>query len=363
MGNRLLKIAFVIDDLGYGGAQRQLSILAPALKGLADPRVYCLSERVDPFAQRIARQGVPVTTFRRRGNVDFGRLEALRKRLSEDGADIVHGFLDASNVYATYAARRNHLPCILSLRNETHFMRGPKLWILCSLLRRAERVVVNSKAGSRYLADRVGVDPGRIALVPNAIGPPSDGPPATAGAPTVGFIGRLVAVKRADVLIDAFARLADRNHEAQLLILGDGQERTNLEDQVKRLGVGDRVRFLGNVNEVESWMGQMSCLVLPSTVEGFPNVAMEAIAAGVPVIASPAGDIRDIVRDGETGYVFEDDNPDALASLIERVLGDESLRDRVRKTGYRFITSRYSVESAVEILMGIYTDLAIGEKE
>ncbi len=358
MKKNLLRIALVIDDLGYGGAQRQLSIVAPALKDLADPRVYCLSERVDPFAQRIARQGVSVTTFRRRGNVDLGRLNALARKLTEDGVDIVHGFLDASNVYATYAALRNHVPCILSLRNETHFMRGPKLWILCGLLRRAQRVVVNSKAGFKYLAESVGVDPSRIVLVPNAIGPRPDGPTAITGTPTVGFIGRLVATKRADFLIDAFALLADRNNDVQLLILGDGIERKNLENQADRHGIADRVRFLGNVDEVDSWMGQMSCLVLPSSVEGFPNVAMEAIAAGLPVIASPAGDIRDMVRDGETGYLFEDGNPAALAELIERVLEDESLRNRVRETGYQFITSRYPVESAVNILQEIYFDLA-----
>lgn len=361
MGNSLLKIALVISDLGYGGAQRQLSILAPALRGIAEPRVYCLSEVVEPFAAQITERGVCVTTFERRGNVDPGRLMALSRRLAEDEVDIVHGFLDASNIYAAWAAWRNRLPCVLSLRNETHFMRGPKLWILLGLLRRARRVVVNSRAGFQYLANKVGVDETRIVLVPNAIGPPSTVEPAGDGAPAVGFIGRLVTAKRPDLLLNAFALVAGRVPGVELLILGQGPERAPLGELAARLDIGDRVRFVGTVREVDAWMQRMSCLVLPSAVEGFPNVAMEAIAAGIPVVASPAGDVRNIVRDGETGYLFEGDNPAALAELIERALGDDALRERVRNNGRRFIESRYSVDAAVEILMGMYADVAGGK--
>lgn len=360
MGNSLLKIALVISDLGYGGAQRQLSILAPALRGIADPRVYCLSEVVEPFSEQITERGVSVTTFERRGNVDPGRLMALSRRLAEDGVDIVHGFLDASNIYAAWAAWRNRLPCVLSLRNETHFMRGPKLRILLGLLRRARRVVVNSRAGFQYLVDKVGVDESRVVLVPNAIGPPSTAGPAGDGTPAVGFIGRLVTAKRPDLLLNAFSLVAGRVPGVELLILGQGPERTALGELAARLDIGDRVRFVGTVRDVDVWMQRMSCLVLPSAVEGFPNVAMEAIAAGIPVVASPAGDVRNIVRDGETGYLFEGDNPASLAELIERALGDEALRERVRNNGRRFIESRYSVDAAVEILMGMYTDLARG---
>jgi glycosyltransferase involved in cell wall biosynthesis len=358
MGKAPLRIALVISDLGFGGAQRQLSILAPALREIADPRVYCLSEIVEPFSEQITGRGVSVTTFERRGNVDPGRLMALSRRLSEDGVDIVHGFLDASNIYAAWAARRNRLPCVLSLRNETHFMRGPKLWILLSLLRRARRVVVNSRAGFQYLVDRVGVDENRIVLVPNAIGPPSVEQPSGDGAPAVGFIGRLVTAKRPDLLIHAFSLVAARDPGVELLILGKGPERAALEELGVRLGITDRIRFVGAVREVDTWLRRMSCLVLPSAVEGFPNVAMEAIAAGIPVVASPAGDVRNIVRNGETGYLFEGDSPAELAELIERVLGDELLRERVRESGRQFIESRYSVGAAVEKLMGMYTDLA-----
>jgi glycosyltransferase involved in cell wall biosynthesis len=358
MGNTLLRIAFVISDLGYGGAQRQLSILAPALKEIADPRVYCLSEIVEPFSPKITGRGVSVTTFERRGNVDPGRLLALSRRLAEDGVDIVHGFLDASNIYAALAARRNRLPCVLSLRAQTHFIGGLKKWILCRLLRRADRVTVNSRAGSRYLADRVGVPADRIVLVPNAVVPPPPAPKKQSGPPTVGFVGRLVELKRVDLLIDAFALVAERSPEARLVILGDGPERTSLEARADGLGIRDRVEFAGNVDDVDKRLAGLDCLVLPSRSEGFPNAAMEAIAAGIPVIASPAGDVGEIVRPGETGFLLEEDTPRALGDLVVRVLGDESFRARVRETGPGLVASGYSVEAAVEILMEIYTDLA-----
>ncbi|MCK4773422.1 MAG: glycosyltransferase, partial [Candidatus Krumholzibacteria bacterium] len=306
MENRLPRIGFVIDDLGYGGAQRQLSIVCRGLTGLAEPRVYCMSEVIKPFGEKLANSGTQITTFRRRGNVDMTRLNELTRRLSSDGIDIVHGILDASNTYAYIAARRTGLPCVLSLRAQELFFTGIKKWFLGYMFRRADRVVANSRAGVQYLSDCIKVRPDRLVLVPNAIGPPPD--TDTTGIERsllkrriIGIVGRLVELKRVDMLIDAFAILAERLPDTTLLIVGDGPERPTLEKQAQRLGIADRTRFAGHSNNVETMMSDLACLALPSESEGFPNVAMEALAGGVPVVASPAGDVADIVSDGLTG--------------------------------------------------------------
>ncbi len=354
MNKKLTRIGYVIDDLGFGGAQRQLSIVCNALEGLVDPYVYCLSEIVDPFKKELADSNISVTTFRRRGSVDLARLNALARRLSEDGIDIVHGILDASNIYASIAARRTGLPCVLSLRTQQLTIHGFRKWLLSRFLRRAIRVVVNSGAGAGYLEDQIHVHPERIVLLPNAITPRQIRPRQDETVPTIGFVGRLTPHKGVDQLILAFKKFCSNIPEARLIIAGDGTERSSLETLCKSEGIADRVQFFGNVNDVDSLLLGLTCLVLPSTSEGLPNVLMEALANGIPVVAAPAGDVADLVTDGETGYLMREQTPDELATLIERVCNNKQLQRMVQEKGPAEIERRYPVATTINILMDTY---------
>ncbi len=159
------KIAFVIDDLGFGGAQKQLTILVDALTEYVDPSVYCLSTKNHPFARRIRDRGIPVTEFERRSQLDFGRLGPLHRALVRDRIDLVHGFLDAANIYSFIAARSAGKPIVLSLRNERLRFSGIKAKVLGYALRKADRVVVNSESGLHYLTARIKKGTSAVSLV------------------------------------------------------------------------------------------------------------------------------------------------------------------------------------------------------
>jgi glycosyltransferase involved in cell wall biosynthesis len=361
MTGRRLRIAFVIDDLGYGGAQRQLSVITEGLSEVADPQVYCLSQTTHPFAGIIRDRGTRVVVLRRAHGFDVGRLRGLVREFRTQKIDIVHGFLDAANIYAYFAARLTRIPCVLSLRNEILRVRGVRAWTLRRALRRADGITTNSKAGRRFLIDSLSIPSRRVAFVPNAIKPPPSSDPAPApGRPIIGFVGRLAKQKRVDRLVDAFAELADSFPRAVLTVVGDGPERDALEGQVRRLGVETRVEMTGLVDDVEKRMREFTCVVLPSAFEGFPNVVMEALAIGVPVIACPVGDVEDVVLNGHTGYLIEDDSPAALAALIERVLTDETLWRRTREEGPALIQEKHSVEAAIDELVPVYDSLVGG---
>jgi glycosyltransferase involved in cell wall biosynthesis len=362
VSQRRLKIAFVIDDLGYGGAQRQLSVLAEGLSEVAEPQVYCLSQTTHPFANIIRDGGARVVVLRRAHGFDLGRLHKLMREFSEQEIDVVQGFLDASNIYAYLAARLTHRPCAMFIQSDSARVRGFKNWCLRRALRGAGAAISNSKAGGRYLVDEVGLTPNRVAVIPNAV-PLAREPGVVAAAPdkttpVIGFIGRLVVLKRVDLLLDAFARVVRDAPEARLVILGDGPEGGALRERARRLGVDDRVEMPGTVDDVARRLAGFACLALPSSHEGLPNAALEALAQGVPVVANAAGDVRDLVLNGETGYLIDGDSPEALASALARALADEELRVRVRSKGPEMIRSNYSVEAAVERLIAIYTVLA-----
>lgn len=360
-----LKIAFVIDELGYGGAQRQLSILAEGVSEFVDPHVFCLSTVSHPFAARIRERQIPVVEIERRSNVDFRRLRALYKTLAREQIDVVHGILDAANIYAFLAARKTGLPVVLSLRSDRLRLGGIRAHVLRYALRNADRVVANSKAGRHYLTANVKVSPEKILLIPNAVSSPAAPDPGkrdlSPGLDVIGFVGRLSPEKRIDMLVDAFAILLQDHPEAHLVLVGDGTERARLTALIQEKGLGNSVEMTGMIEGVAAQMARFSCLVLPSVYEGSPNVVLEALAGGVPVIASPVGDLEEIVVDGHTGFLLRERTAPALAHLLDQVLRDDSLRQRVSVEGPRIIREKFSVGSAVEKLCQVYWTLAAGE--
>lgn len=362
MPSARLRIAFVIDDLGFGGAQRQLAALAGALSAFVKPRVYSMSTIVHPFADRIRDAGVPVLALERRGHADFVRFVELCRALSRDKADVVHGFLDASNVYSYFAARRIGVPVVLSLRNDRLRVRGLKARVLRYALRRAERVVVNSRSGERYLTAEIGLPAGKVILVRNVVvsRPARDAKASGTAPPEIGFVGRLVPQKRVELLVDAFELLRRRHPDARLIIVGEGENRGRLEAQVRQKALDEATEFTGAIENVADKMARFSCLVLPSVHEGQPNVVLEALSLGVPVVTSPVGDLQDVVFEGRTGLMFHEPTAEALANAIDRLLRDDSIRRRAAVEGPKLIAERYSAAAAVERLLGVYNAVVGG---
>lgn len=355
MPSSRLKTAFVIDDLGFGGAQRQLSILVEALSRTGEPRVFCLSQTTRPFADRIRDAGVEVVVLPRSHGFEVRRINDLARAFGAMDIDVVHGFLDAANAYAWTAAWRARRPCVLSLRNERLRLRGFRRLVLRQALRRADFVTANSQAGKRFLVDDLSLPPERVAVVPNAVIPPTaSAPDRLPDPPVIGFVGRLSRQKQVGILVDAFAEALTNLPDAKLVLVGDGPERGTVIDRARRHGIEQRVQFAGVVDDVDQLMIGFSCLVLPSAYEGLPNVAMEAVALGVPVVAAAVGDVEDIVLDDRTGYLWREPTTSALADLLIRAATDEALRRRAGEEGPALIRANYSVDAAVDKLMPVY---------
>ena len=194
-----------------------------------------------------------------------------------------------------------------------------------AVLARAARVVVPS----HYLAAIAsgwGLQADRLVVVPNPA--PSGEPPSPPRErDTFVFAGRLTEQKALDVAIEAVARL----EEARLVLLGDGPERRRLEDLVARLGLNGRVEFRGAQprSSVLEALARATAAILPSAWENFPHAAVEALAVGTPVVATPVGGVPEIVRDGENGLLVEPGSVEALAEALRRLAGDGPLRERL----------------------------------
>ena len=358
MISRIPSVGVVVDDLGHGGAQKQLVLLARALRPHVDVHVYVLSSIEEPHGRTLRARGISVTVFPRRSGFDVVRLRALVRALADDRVDVVHGFLDASCVYAYLAARRIRKPVVMSLQSDRFTMPGTRARVLGWMHRKAEAVVVNSIAGRDFLIDRVGVQRERVYVVRNIAEVPEVATtPDHTSSPIVGCVGRLVALKRFDLAVQALPRVRAAVPGARLELVGEGPVGGELRALCERLGVADAVDFIGAVDDATVRIARMSCLALPSAFEGLPNAALEAMACGVPVVASAVGDVASIVIDGSTGVVVRDTTSESLAAGIIRALTDPALRARALAEGPRTIRMHFNADEPVAVLRSLYERL------
>lgn len=173
----------------------------------------------------------------------------------------------------------------------------------------------------------------------------------------VGWIGRMTAVKRTDDILVAFKQLRDDGVDACLCLVGDGPDRPQLERRAHELGVIKDTLFLGYQEEVAPFYAAFDALILPSGNEGTPVSAIEALAAGRPVVATSVGGVPDVVRDGEDGYLVEAGATGELADRLARLARDPDLRERMGRSGRARVLPRYAVGRLVDDVDQLYRSL------
>jgi glycosyltransferase involved in cell wall biosynthesis len=174
---------------------------------------------------------------------------------------------------------------------------------------------------------------------------------------TVGWVGRMTGVKRTSDVLLAFKRLRERGVDAFLCMIGDGPEREQLERRAHELGIMKRTLFLGYQEEVAPYYAALDAMILPSGNEGTPVSAIEALAAGRPVVATRVGGLPDVVREGEDGFLVAPGDVDELADRLEQLAGDDELRRQMGEAGRERVLPRYSVERLIDDVDALYRSL------
>jgi glycosyltransferase involved in cell wall biosynthesis len=172
------------------------------------------------------------------------------------------------------------------------------------------------------------------------------------------FIGNLRPVKGVMYLIHAMKFIIDKNMNVRLFIVGGGKERDYLENLVKKYDLQKYVTFFGRVSnlKISENLVTSDLFVLPSLSEGFPLVILEAMASGLPIIASNVGGLSEIIKDFENGFLVEPKNPEKIAEKVIFLLNDEKLRKTISKNN-KEVAKKYSWENVIEKLEKIYFKL------
>jgi D-inositol-3-phosphate glycosyltransferase len=312
-----VKVLHVHRIGGIGGSERHLLTLLPALAehgvevsflGLDDPR-----RAPDPFYEALS-----VPYERLPAPRDLDPLLALHVRRATRRADIVHTHLVHADVYGAFGARR----LVSTKHNDDPFRAGPFRFLERTLAHRAARIIAITESLARFQIERVGLPRDKVEVVhyglddlPRAWG--TNAPdPVPADARVLLCVCRLEPQKGVDVAIRALPDVPG----AQLVVLGEGPQRAELERLARELGV--QVYLPGRVPDVAAWLRRADLLVHPVRWEGFGLALLEAMLASLAVVATRVSSIPEIVSDGETGLLVPPDDPSALAAALNRVLAD-----------------------------------------
>src|SRR5215218_10127562 len=320
-----------------GGMQNHTTELTRALDRLGvvqtvlttRPPTAPLFQRLGDHA-RVIRVGLPVRLFRQL----YGPQAAIIAPILAARADVVHVHLGedlAVIPVGTAAARLHRLPLVLTVHTSLRHtlavndLRSAVLKTLGGSIERwgehsAEAVLVITPRLRRLLLSD-GVDENSVHVIPPGVNPslfegPFEDPFSGVGKPRVLFVGRLAPQKGVGTLVEAAGLLEDPG--AQILLVGDGPERKALERESERIGVADRLHFVGFFahDRVPAVLAHADLLILPSLYEELGTVLLEAMQAGLPIVASKIGGISDVIQDGVNGMLVPPGEPEALARAV-----------------------------------------------
>ncbi len=324
-------VTFLIASLAGGGAEKVLADLANvyAKKGLkvrvvtlddaaVRPDAYLLDPEVDRLSLLSSSRGFL--------SKHVMRTKKLRALLRETKPDVLVSFATPSNILAIVASRGLKIRCVVSERtNPALYSFG---WIYdvsrFLLYRAADCVVVQTESIARFFSPVFGV---RTLVVPNFLmADPTV--PDTSGTRQVFAVGRLAPEKGYDLLINAFARLAPDFPDWTVSILGEGDERESLQALIAEKSLDKKIQLCGRVEQPTTALRQAAIVVQPSKFEGFPNSLLEAMACGLPVIATyQAGDM--LIENGVNGLLVSRDSDEALAAALRLLMMQPELRVRL----------------------------------
>ena len=324
------RVVVVVSHLGRGGAERQTVELLRQLRGTewAPVRVVCLSGQITPYGETVRALGYPLSILARAGGFDVGRWFALRRLFRRERAGVIHAVNWFASGYSVLAQSRR-AQIVSSIRN-SHLPAGRlRQSALPPLIRRAASVLVNSERGRQLVIRTCKVPPARIALVPNGIDVDLVRTTTLPGAlrrelgipplsPVVLYVGRNARVKNIPRLLDVVRQLLQTNPDVHIVLAGEGLDRPLVDGT--DLASASRLHCLGPRDDIPSLLHDATLLLLTSDSEGMPNVVLEALAAGVPVVATAVGDLAQILPERCGVLVPCDIEP--LVAAVRRVIAD-----------------------------------------
>jgi len=359
-----LRVMYVVWSLGLGGAEQVVIRLAAGLDRRRFQPVICCLDEPGPFAAQAQQQGIEVLALQKRGPFDVRVVPRLIRVMRQRQIQVVHTHLWGANLWGRFAARLAGVPAIIVTE---HNVDAWKRWyhlVLDRLLASWATHLVAVSQQVRAFYDSHGVGRHRWQVISNGID--AQALPAKGRGHAyhklgirpdervVGLIGRLVPAKAPQVFLEAFARAQRELPMLRGLIVGDGPLRAQLEEQVRQLGIAERVVFTGVRHDVPDLLVGMDALVFSSEREGLSMAMLEAMAVGVPVIATRVGGTPELIEDGVTGMQVPVGDSQAIADRVVELLCDPARAEAIRCAAHQHVERHFSLKAMIETHEALY---------
>lgn len=371
-----MKIALVIPTMDRGGAEKQVVLLAKGLRELGhDVRVFLLT-RDGHRSEDLRAAGVPVVLIGKRFKMDPTALFRLKKQLVDFEPDIVHTWLFAANSFGRVAAKWAGVPVIIASERCVDPWKTGWHFLIDRRLQKISQAITTNSSGVQDFYAANGLDPAQFVVIPNGV-ESIDSTKTQAIDREEAFrrlevaserrlivaVGRLWPQKRIRDLIWAGELLATARGDTTLVVIGDGPQRDELLRHRDSVSAPLHVRFAGQREDVGELLPHADQFWIASEYEGQSNAVIEAMLAGVPVIASNIPGNRDLVIDKETGWLFDVGDEADLVRLSLVAFNDPDGSQRIAEQARQHIVDEFSLDAMIRRHVMLYEKLLVGHDQ
>jgi glycosyltransferase involved in cell wall biosynthesis len=369
---RPVRVGFVLHVMQVAGAEVLVKEIIERLGPRIEPTVFCL-DAVGPLGEQLRAAGTEVVCLGRKPGRDWGAAWRLAREIKRRGVEVLHAHQYSPFFYAALAAPLSRTrPRVILTEHGRHFPDrvGPLRRAVNRLVLDRLADAVNAVCGfsARSLCRVDGFAGRRIDIIENGISLERYTPAGDRAELRrrlgldpqrryVANVARLHPVKDQATLLRAFAQVATRRTDVDLLFIGDGPLRSQLTELADRLGLGTRTRFLGVRSDVPDLLRAVDIFALTSVSEAASLTLLEALAAGLPVVVTAVGGNPEIVRHGQEGLLVQRGDAQGLAEAIVRLLDDSPRAREFGEAGRKRVWQKYRLERTVELYARLYQRL------
>lgn len=370
------RVIRVISDLPVGGVEGRLLALLPKLADKYDIRVCCIRAR-GALAGDFEQAGIPVTVKYFRSRLHPVSIYKLAAYMREEQIDIVHTHMYRPNISGVVAARLAKVPVIISqVHNVDHWDNKRQVFMDSLLTGWRDKVILVSKAVKQDYIEKTRIDPQKCEVIYNGVDTEKFKLPNKAihlkekwgispADKVVGIIARIVPQKDHLTFISAAEKVYRSLPKVRFLIIGEEEGKcgvkAQLKTQITEMGLGKQVIFTGSQKNIADILSIMDVSILSSLKEGFSNVILESMAAGVPMVATKVGGNAEAIIDGETGFVIPPRSPQELAEAILNILQNDALAASMLKASLEQI-KLFSLDTMCQKTDALYQALLFQKK-
>jgi glycosyltransferase involved in cell wall biosynthesis len=365
------KVMRIISDLPVGGVENRLLAVLPSLKHKYDIQICCIRAR-GILADEFEKAGIPVVVKYFRSRLHPVSLYRLAAYMREQRVDLVHTHMYRPNISGVIAAKLAKVPVIISqVHSVDHWDNRRQVFMDSLLVSWRDRVIAVSEAVKQDYIKRTGMDPQKCVVIYNGIDTDNFNRSGQAERikqkwginpddKVVGIIARIVPAKDHMTFIQAAKQIHGNIPQVKFLIVGEEEGKcgilAQLEARVAEWGLTNEVIFTGPQKDIADLLSVMDVSVLSSIREGFSNVALESMAAGVPMVATDVGGNAEAIKHGTTGFLVPAASPSALAEAIIKIITSPALAESMRRAA-RKRAQLFSLQNNIQQIDQLYSDM------